>query len=187
MKRPSCVAALVAIVFIINGNAQTASNSNWVLSWSDEFNAKDGIDSKKWTAETGGDGWGNNELEYYTASRRNARQEHGSLILEAIREPYIGPDGVKRDYTSARLKTQHKFSQAYGRFEARIQVPQGKGMWPAFWLLGDDIDVVHWPNCGEIDIVENIGIEPGVIHGTIHGPGYSGAHGACSPWVPSPC
>jgi len=177
--KPLRFAALLVSVLLIGANAQAASESKWILSWSDEFNAKGGtsVDSQKWTAETGGNGWGNDELEYYTSSTRNARQEHGSLIIEAIHEPYVGADGLKRDYTSARLKTQHKFSQAYGRFEARIKMPQGKGMWPAFWLLGDDIDLVHWPNCGEIDIVENIGIEPSIIHGTIHGPGYSGAHG----------
>lgn len=154
------------------------AQSKWVLTWSDEFNAPDGtpVDSRKWTQETGGTGWGNNELEYYTSSRRNAHQEHGSLVIEAIREPYTRPDGVKRDYTSARLKTQRKFSQAYGRFEARIKMPVGQGMWPAFWLLGDDNETAHWPKCGEIDIVENLGREPSVAHGTIHGPGYSGSH-----------
>lgn len=179
--------AAVLLVFVGFGcaKAHCASSSKWILTWHDEFNAADGtpIDSQKWTAETGGNGWGNNELEYYTTSPRNARQEHGSLVIEAIREPYTGADGVKRDYTSARLKTHGKFSQAYGRFEARIKMPRGKGMWPAFWLLGDDIDAVHWPNCGEIDIVENIGIEPSTVHGTIHGPGYSGAHGIGSPFA----
>jgi beta-glucanase (GH16 family) len=86
-------------------------------------------------------------------------------------------DSVSGKYTSARLKTQGRFSQLYGRFEARIKIPQGQGIWPAFWLLGDDIDKVAWPACGEIDIMENIGKEPSLIHGTIHGPGYSGAAG----------
>ena len=160
-------------------------NSKWVLTWSDEFNAPDGtpVDSSKWTQVTGGNGWGNNELEYYTTSTRNAHQEHGSLMIEAIQEPYTGPDGVKRDYTSARLRSAGKFSQAYGRFEARIKMPQGKGIWPAFWLLGDDIGTVGWPKCGEIDIVENLGSEPSIAHGTIHGPGYSGDHGIGSPYT----
>ena len=184
-KRFASAVALVIFVVFVRGSAHPAPSSKWILTWHDEFNAADGtpVDSQKWTAETGGNGWGNNELEYYTTSPRNARQQHGSLVIEALREPYTGADGVKRDYTSARLKTQGKFSQAYGRFEARIKMPRGKGMWPAFWLLGDDIDVVHWPNCGEIDIVENIGIEPSTIHGTIHGPGYSGAHGIGSPFA----
>jgi beta-glucanase (GH16 family) len=184
-RRSGSIAALLAFVLFVSGSAQPRSDSKWILTWHDEFNAANGtsVDSQKWTAEIGGNGWGNNELEYYTARPRNARQEHGSLVIEAIREPYAGADGVKRDYTSARLKTEGKFSQAYGRFEARIKMPKGKGMWPAFWLLGDDISSLHWPNCGEIDIVENIGIEPSTIHGTIHGPGYSGAHGIGSPFT----
>ncbi len=183
-KGSACCAALFVLAICLGGDAQPASHPKWILTWHDEFNAANGtpVDSQKWTAESGGNGWGNNELEYYIDSPRNARQEHGSLVIEAIRESYTGADGVKRDYTSARLKTQNKFSQAYGRFEARIKMPRGKGIWPAFWLLGEDIDAVHWPNCGEIDIVENIGIEPSTIHGTIHGPGYSGAHGIGSPF-----
>jgi len=155
------------------------SDPKWVLTWSDEFNAPDGTppDSRKWTSMTGGNGWGNNELEYYTTSTRNAHQEHGSLVIEAIREPYTGADGVKRDYTSARLSTAGTFTQKYGRFEARIKMPRGQGMWPAFWMLGDDIKSAHWPSCGEIDIVENLGREPSIAHGTIHGPGYSGDKG----------
>jgi beta-glucanase (GH16 family) len=184
-KRLICAAALLAVLFVAGNAASAASKSKWILSWSDEFNAANGsaVDSQKWTAEVGGNGWGNNELEYYTANSRNARQEHGSLVIEAIRQPYTASDGIKRDFTSARLKTQQKFSQAYGRFEARIKMPRGKGMWPAFWLLGDNIESAHWPDCGEIDIVENIGIEPSTIHGTIHGPGYSGAHGIGSPFT----
>jgi beta-glucanase (GH16 family) len=157
--------------------AQEAPNSkpNWILTWSDEFNAPNGtpIDSQK----------GNNELEYYTTSTRNARQEHGALVIEAIHKPHTGADGVQRSYTSARLKTEGKFSQAYGRFEARIKMPRGKGIWPAFWMLGDDIASVGWPKCGEIDIVENLGSEPSIAHGTIHGPGYSGDHGIGSPFT----
>lgn len=157
----------------------------WALTWSDEFNAPDGTapDPTKWTLETGGKGWGNNELESYTTSTRNARQEHGSLVIEAIQEPYTGADGVARNYTSARLKTAGKFSQTYGRFEARIKMPQGQGMWPAFWMLGDDIPKVGWPSCGEIDVVEQLGREPSIAHGTIHGPGYSGEHGIGSPFT----
>lgn len=184
-KHSGCCAALFVLVVFVCGYGQPVSHPKWMLTWNDEFNAADGtpIDSQKWTAETGGNGWGNNELEYYTASPGNARQEHGVLVIEAIRKPYMGTDGVKRDYTSARLKTQGKFSQRYGRFEARIKMPRGKGIWPAFWLLGEDIDAVHWPTCGEIDIVENIGVEPSTIHGTIHGPGYSGASGIGSPFT----
>src|SRR5207245_7263892 len=106
-----------------------------------------------------------------------AYQSGGSLVIKAIREKYTGRDNVSRDYTSARLITKNKFTATYGRFEARIRIPYGQGIWPAFWMLGDDIDKVGWPACGEIDIMENIGKEPSVVHGTIHGPGYSGAGG----------
>jgi beta-glucanase (GH16 family) len=127
-------------------------------------------------------GWGNNELEYYTNRTQNAHLQGGNLVITALAENFTGSDGVTRDYTSARLKTQGKFSQTYGRFEARIKIPYGQGLWPAFWMLGSNIDQIGWPNCGEIDIMENIGKEPAVVHGTIHGPGYSGAQGIGSPY-----
>ena len=151
----------------------------WTLVWSDEFNGADGapVDPSKWVLETGGNGWGNNELEYYTARPQNSSQHDGNLVIKVLAERYKGADGVTRNYTSARLKTQGKFSQAYGRFEARIKIPRGQGIWPAFWMLGDDIDKSGWPASGEIDIMENIGKEPELVHGTIHGPGYSGANG----------
>lgn len=165
--------------------AQENTKSDWLLTWSDEFNGPDNspVDSQKWNLATGGHGWGNKELEYYTTSTRNAHLEHGSLVIQAFKEPYTGPDGVSRDYTSARLNTRGKFSQAYGRFEARIKMPIGKGIWPAFWLLGDNIKADPWPACGEIDIVENLGSEPSIAHGTIHGPGYSGDHAIGSPFT----
>ena len=86
-------------------------------------------------------------------------------------------------YTSARLITKRKFEQRFGRFEARLKLPAGQGLWPAFWMLGADIDAVGWPACGEIDIMENIGREPGTVHGTLHGPGYSGAQGVGAPYA----
>lgn len=153
----------------------------WELVWSDEFNLPDGarIDPTKWTAEVGGEGWGNRERQYYTQRRENATIENGCLVIRAIRENlagsrcWYGPC----EYTSARLETQAKFERAYGRFEARIQLPSGQGVWPAFWMLGNNIVEVGWPACGEIDIMENIGKEPSIVHGTIHGPGYSGSVG----------
>jgi beta-glucanase (GH16 family) len=149
------------------------------LVWSDEFNGTDGspVDTSKWVLETGGNGWGNDELEYYTARPENSFQQGGNLVIKAVQEKYTGQDGVTRDYTSARLKTLGKFSHKYGRFEARIKIPQGQGIWPAFWMMGDDIAKKDWPSCGEIDIMENIGKEPSLVHGTIHGPGYSGDKG----------
>lgn len=155
-------------------------NPAWTLVWSDEFDSPDGSapDPTKWTFDIGGNGWGNHELEYYTdRTPENAVILNGQLVITAANETYTGPDGITRDYTSARLKTQKLFSQAYGRFEARIKIPYAQGLWPAFWMLGDNIGEAGWPSCGEIDIFENIGREPSTIHGTIHGPGYSGGSG----------
>jgi beta-glucanase (GH16 family) len=179
------LALLLLMTTALAVHAQVASpddkNRKWILTWSDEFTAPT-IDSTKWVMETGGNGWGNHELEYYTARPQNAKQENGNLVITAVQEKYTGPDQVARDYTSARLKTQGKFSQSYGRFEARIRIPHGQGMWPAFWMLGDDIDTVGWPDCGEIDIMENIGKEPAIIHGSIHGHGYPGDVGIEAPY-----
>jgi beta-glucanase (GH16 family) len=161
-----------------------ARSTDWTLAWSDEFSGASGsaVDRSKWVLETGGEGWGNQELECYTDHNANASVHDGNLVIKAIAEKYTGPDGVTRNYTSARLKTLGKFSQTYGRFEARIKIPHGQGMWPAFWMLGDDIDRVGWPACGEIDIMENIGKEPAIIHGSIHGPGYVGGTGIEAPY-----
>jgi beta-glucanase (GH16 family) len=173
--------AALCIIAAKSANSSGA-NSAWILVWSDEFNGANGsaVDPSKWVTETGGWGWGNNELEYYTRGSQNAYQQDGNLVIKVVREKYAGTDGVTRDYTSARLKTLGKFSQAYGRFEARIKIPRGQGIWPAFWMLGTNIDKPGWPACGEIDIMENIGKEPALVHGTIHGPGYSGADGLSS-------
>jgi beta-glucanase (GH16 family) len=171
--------------FLAAQTAAPTAPAGWTLVWSDEFNGPNGspVDASKWVSEIGGNGWGNNELEYYTNRLANAYQQDGNLVIRVLQEKYTGSgkqiqnkQAVTRDYTSARLKTQTKFSQAFGRFEARIKIPQGQGIWPAFWMLGDDIDRAGWPDCGEIDIMENIGKEPGTVHGTIHGPGYSGVH-----------
>jgi beta-glucanase (GH16 family) len=121
--------------------------------------------------DTGGKGWGNNELECYTNLTQNAQLQGGNLVITAMHQPaYACSGGTTNDYTSARLKTQGLFSQAYGRFEASIKIPAGQGMWPAFWMLGTDITTNGWPKCGEIDIMENIGKEPGTVHGSLHGP-----------------
>jgi beta-glucanase (GH16 family) len=153
------------------------SSPKWTLIWSDEFDGADGTSPSagKWALETGGNGWGNNELEYYTSRPQNSFQKDGNLVITVLEESFTGSDGVTRNYTSARLKTATRFAQAYGRFEARIKVPRGQGIWPAFWMLGDNIDTVGWPASGEIDIMENIGSEPNKVHGSMHGPGYSGA------------
>jgi hypothetical protein len=157
-----------------SGSGDGGGLAGWTLVWNDEFDgpANQRPDSSKWVTETGGHGWGNNELEYYTDRAENSALDgSGALVITAREESFMG-----RNYTSARLKTQGTFEHRYGRFEARIRVPEGQGIWPAFWTLGNDIGSVSWPTCGEIDIMENIGREPTMIHGTIHGPGYSGGN-----------
>ncbi|MFC4150146.1 ricin-type beta-trefoil lectin domain protein [Micromonospora mangrovi] len=152
------------------------------VTWSDDFTGAAGTapDPGRWRYDTGGGGWGNSELEYYTSSTRNAALDgNGNLVITARRE---NPAGYtcwygSCQYTSARLLTNGTFSQAYGRFEARIKIPRGQGMWPAFWMLGSDIASNPWPNSGEIDIMENVGSQPSTVYGTIHGPGYSGGGG----------
>lgn len=151
----------------------------WKLVWSDEFNQTDGAapDPTKWSIQTGGDGFGNSELEYYTSRIDNAHISGGTLVITAKKETFTGSDSVTRQYTSARMQSKNKFQQQYGRFEARIKLPGGgQGLWPAFWMLGNDIDRVSWPACGEIDIMEEVGFEPSIVHGSLHGPGYSGAN-----------
>jgi beta-glucanase (GH16 family) len=155
----------------------------WTLAWSDEFDGAAGtpVDGTKWVADTGGQGWGNQEREYYTAGAENAALDGaGRLVITARAEPQSSTRrcwyGICQ-YTSARLKTKGLFAPTYGRFEARIRIPRGQGIWPAFWMLGDDIDSVGWPKSGEIDVMENIGREPAMVHGTMHGPGYSGGSG----------
>jgi beta-glucanase (GH16 family) len=183
-RRAACALAGCAVIFpsllcLRPQNAPsttTGFNNKWVLSWDDEFDGANGSppDKKKWLVQTGGNGWGNSELEYYTARPENIRQENGDLVIEAIREKFTGPDNVSRNYTSGRVNTSGRFAQTYGRFEARIKNPSGRGVWPAFWLLGNDFSKVGWPACGEIDIMEEIGPRGSEIRGSLHGPGYSG-------------
>jgi beta-glucanase (GH16 family) len=144
--------------------------AGWVLDWHDEFDGTK-LDAGKWVAETGGHGWGNQELQYYTGRPDNLRVEDGKLVIEARREDYKGSR-----YTSARIKTAGLVERTYGRYEARILIPRGQGIWPAFWMLGVDAGKQGWPRSGEIDIMENIGKEPNLVHGTLHGPGYAGAN-----------
>jgi beta-glucanase (GH16 family) len=154
------------------------TETKWHLTWSDEFNAPNGTppDPKKWTYELGANGWLNQELESYTARPANAEQRDGNLVITAQKEEFTGADGIPAHYTSSRLRTLGLFSQTYGRFEARIQLPLGKGIWPAFWMMGADIVAKPWPACGEIDIFENIG-EANRTYSSIHGPGYSATKG----------
>lgn len=166
------------------GSTSTGGNNNngtgqWVLSWSDEFNGADGSapDPNKWAFDLGGGGWGNNELETYTNRLANAQVTGGNLVITAQQETYTGTDGITRNYTSARLKTQGIFTQNGGKFEARIKMPTGQGIWPAFWMLGSDVTQNGWPTCGEIDIVEVVGKQPSTAWATLHAPGFSGGAG----------
>ncbi|MCP3139308.1 glycoside hydrolase family 16 protein [Pyxidicoccus xibeiensis] len=147
-------------------------STDWELVWQDEFDGPAGMppSAERWSHDVGGEGWGNEQLEYDTARTENAALDgDGNLVITARKERYGG-----RDYTSARIKTQGKFERTYGRFEARLQQPVGRGLWPAFWLLGSDITTVGWPDCGEIDIMEYRGQLPSITTGALHGPGYSG-------------
>lgn len=169
--RPGLRAVLLPLVLFITACALD-EGSTWTLVWEDEFEGPAGQlpDSGRWTFDVGGHGWGNAQLEYDTDRAENVSLDgNGNLAIIAREESYQGSA-----YTSGRIKTQGRFEQAYGRFEARIRLPVGAGIWPAFWMLGHDIDSVGWPECGEIDIMEYLGQEPGVIHGSLHGPGYSG-------------
>ncbi len=140
----------------------TKEDLPYQLVWSDEFDST-ALNLNKWSYETGGNGWGNQEKEYYTTRPSNLRLEDGNLVIEAKKEDYNG-----NSYTSARINTRDKFAFTYGKIEARISLPVGKGTWPAFWMMGSNITAVRWPMCGEIDIMEHIGSQPTMISHAVH-------------------
>ncbi|HEX3625312.1 MAG TPA: glycoside hydrolase family 16 protein [Verrucomicrobiae bacterium] len=151
--------------------APESAHAGWNLTWNDEFNGAE-IDTNHWTFENGNhNGWGNNELEYYTGRSQNAYVRDGLLHIVGRREPTNGCD-----YTSARMKSEGLYAQKYGRFEFRAKFPQGKGYWPALWLMPRNSAYGGWPECGEIDIVENKGDYPAVVQGTIHYSSSEGVH-----------
>ena len=170
---------LVAFVMVIlscnpDDKQQVTTKNN--LVWQDEFAVDGAPDSLIWGADIGnGDaegipGWGNGERQYYTDRPENMVVENGVLKITALKESFQGSD-----YTSARILTKGKYQKKFGRFEARIKLPWGQGLWPAFWMLGDDNNGAQaWPQIGEIDIMEYRGQEPTIVHGSMHGPGYSG-------------
>jgi beta-glucanase (GH16 family) len=161
------------LFFFITSALRVFSATNSRLIWNDEFNGDQNAppDTVKWSYDLGDGGWGNQELEVYTSNRENIFQDgKGHLVIRAVKTS-------TGTFTSARIHTKGKFAVQYGKIEARIKIPRGQGMWPAFWMLGGDDSEVGWPKCGEIDVMENIGKEPSLVHGTVHGPGYSGKHG----------
>ena len=143
------------------------------LVLAEEFDVDGPVNSSVWGFEigTGENGWGNQELQYYTDRTENVTVQNGKLLITAQQESFEGSN-----YTSARLITKDKFEQRYGRFEARIRLPYGQGIWPAFWMLGADIDENPWPGAGEIDIMEYRGQNPSILIGSVHGPGYNGGN-----------
>lgn len=161
-------------MFVINGcsvdETQRVANFN-KLTFEDNFEVDGAPNATFWSYEegTGENGWGNQELQYYTSRGENVTVQNGYLLITAREESFNGSP-----YTSARLLTKGKIEQKYGRFEARMRLPYGQGMWPAFWLLGDDNNGADiWPDIGEIDIMEYRGQNPTVVLGSVHGPGYS--------------
>ena len=173
-----CALLLIPAFVAACGNGE--EEPTWTMVWSDEFEGPAGQlpSAANWTFDIGTD-WGNNQLEYDTDRPENVSLDgNGNLAITAREESYMGSA-----YTSGRIKTQGHFEQTHGRFEARIQLPVGQGIWPAFWMLGNDIDTAGWPQCGEIDIMEYRGQEPSVVLGTIHGPGYSASAGVTSRYV----
>ena len=156
---------------MLNGEQESVqpeptATTDWELVWSDEFDQPGEPDPDNWTYDVGGHGWGNAELQDYTENRpENARVEDGHLIIEARREAWEG-----MDYTSARLVSKGRASWLHGRFEVRARLPEGRGTWSAIWMLPDDwtYGSGNWPDVGEIDIMEHVGYDPGVIHATVH-------------------
>ena len=154
----------------IETNAPASVDGSWELVWSDEFEKPGLPDSEKWGYAVGGSGWGNNELQYYTDARiENAKVEDGVLKITAIKEPYEG-----MDYTSTRLVTRNKKEFLYGKLEIRAKLPKGIGTWPAIWMMPTNWpeEISAWPDCGEIDIMEHVGYDPGVIHASAHSKDY---------------
>jgi beta-glucanase (GH16 family) len=141
-------------------------NPDWKLVWSDEFDGST-IDTSKWNFDIDGKGEGNNEMEYYSDQPENAHVENGHLLITAIKDG-TDAEGKKHKFTSARLNTKGKFNWLYGRFEARIKMPTGRGVWPAFWMMPEDSVYGGWASSGEMDIVEEVGHEPNMAYGTIH-------------------
>jgi len=157
--------SIIFIILAFVGHCCAAQQET--LTWSDEFNGTGAPDPAKWGYDLGSSGWGNNEIQNYTNLTQNARQENGSLIIEALRQG--------NGWTSARLLTNNKFEFRYGRVVFRAKLPVGIGTWPALWMLGENFSWAGWPACGEIDIMEHVGKDPGMVHSSVHSPSSYGA------------
>lgn len=170
IKNILLVASFFLVISCSTDEKQTVTTMNQLVM-EDNFDTDGVLNTNLWSYDigTGIEGWGNNEEQYYTDRPENIKVENGMLKITALKEAYMGSA-----YTSAKIITKGKFEKKYGRFEARIKLPWGKGLWPAFWMLGSNIEQVNWPQCGEIDIMEYLGNNPTKILGTVHGPGYSG-------------
>lgn len=173
--RKTILITIAVMLMIIPGcgDHSSAPEIRWELIWSDEFDGAAGerLDPARWGYDIGTN-WGNNQLEYDTDRSENVSLDGlGHLAIIAREESYAG-----QNYTSARIVTRDRFEPTYGRIEARIKLPVGQGIWPAFWMLGANIGDVGWPQCGEIDIMEYLGQDPDIVHGSLHGPGYSGSN-----------
>jgi len=161
---------LLLLIAVSNYAAPAVPPASWKLVWSDEFNSPGLPDPSKWGYDVGGHGWGNKELQNYTDRRKeNARVENGVLIIEARRD-----GSAAQPYSSARLVTKNKSDWTYGRFEVRAKLPSGRGTWPAIWMLPTQrsYGANYWPDNGEIDIMEHVGYDPDVIHGSAHTKAY---------------
>jgi beta-glucanase (GH16 family) len=171
IKKPLLLLAFSTFVLGCSTNEKQTVITKTNLVKADEFDTNGPVNADLWTYEigTGNNGWGNNELQFYTDRPENIVVEDGVLKITARREMFLGSS-----FTSARILSKGKFEQKYGRIEARIKLPWGKGLWPAFWMLGANSDTVIWPQCGEIDIMEYLGNKPTTVFGSLHGPGYSG-------------
>lgn len=163
LRKGISVVILFSLLVVLMPVNKANAAPNWNLVWSDEFNGTS-LNRANWTPEigTGSGGWGNNELQYYTDRAQNVQVTGGNLVITAQKESYGG-----MNYTSARIKTQDLKSFTYGKVEARIKLPSGQGLWPAFWMLGSNISSVGWPKSGEIDIMERVNHNP-YVNGTVH-------------------
>jgi beta-glucanase (GH16 family) len=178
-KMYSLIAAVCAVIFSCTDKkeipviipAQAPYDKNWAFEttpvWEDNFNSGTAADPSKWFFETGGNGWGNNELQYYT-SGNNSTVSGGYLTITAKKENVSG-----REYTSSRMITRGKGDWLYGRFEVRAKLPKGRGTWPAIWMLSSDNEYGTWPSSGEIDIMEHVGYDVNNIHSSIHTSAYN--------------